>query len=209
MRVSVAPLRVDSGDAAWRTAFESGPSLPITDSFDDLESGGRLAWYHGHSLRLTIRAYGVSRMSGESAPAQDPWASYGKILFLDLDGNASVFWTGHRNPQGLTVDRDGRVQSTEHGPQGVDKLNLIERGGNFGCPFVTSGSPYGSSYWPVGRGGRDHGRFIKPIHGFVPSIGVSNSIQVRGGESAAWGGDLLAVSLRQRTEFRSRCAIAG
>ena len=38
----------------------------------------------------------------------------------------SVFSSGHRNPQGITNIK-GKIFSTEHGPEGGDELNKIER----------------------------------------------------------------------------------
>ena len=72
----------------------------------------------------------------------------GKILRLHDDGNipqdnpfgSAVFSYGHRNPQGLAWDDQGRLWSTEHGPSGLgsgyDELNLIEPGGNYGWPEI-------------------------------------------------------------------------
>ena len=37
-----------------------------------------------------------------------------------------IFSKGHRNPQGL-AQVDGILFSTEHGPQGGDEINIIEK----------------------------------------------------------------------------------
>lgn len=80
--------------------------------------------------------------------AQDINTLSGKILRLNDDGsipsdnpfNNAVYSYGHRNPQGLAWDDEGRLWSTEHGPSGIgsgyDELNLIEIGGNYGWPFI-------------------------------------------------------------------------
>ncbi len=55
-----------------------------------------------------------------------PWicASWGKGLVLHLvDGTVAPFTSGHRNPQGLYVDPNGVIWSTEHGPEGGDELD--------------------------------------------------------------------------------------
>lgn len=200
MRVSVAPFTPDAAIAPWKSVFESAPCLPVSDTFDDIETGGRLAWYDGRSLLLSVGDHGLR----EVLRGRNPSVSYGKILRLDTSGRARVLSRGHRNPQGLEVDREGRIWSTEHGPQGGDEINIIEPGGNYGWPLVTYGTQYGLDYWPVGPGGRDHGRFIEPVYAFVPSVGVSNLIQIGGRAFPSWDGDFLVATLRGRTLFRMR-----
>ena len=80
--------------------------------------------------------------------AQDVNLLSGKILRLNDDGSIPsenpfdnpVYSYGHRNPQGLAWDEEGRLWSTEHGPSGFgsgyDELNLIEIGGNYGWPVI-------------------------------------------------------------------------
>ena len=77
------------------------------------------------------------------------WVNYqGKILRLNLDGSipddnpiidgvrSHVFSYGHRNPQGLVFDSEGRLFAAEHGPSTDDEVNRIEAGGNYGWPRV-------------------------------------------------------------------------
>jgi glucose/arabinose dehydrogenase len=75
----------------------------------------------------------------------------GKILRLTPDGavpadnpfpNSPVWTYGHRNPQGLAWDSDGRMYASEHGPTieraGLccnDEINYIEKGGFYGWPY--------------------------------------------------------------------------
>lgn len=86
--------------------------------------------------------------AGTSSNAQDINSLAGKILRLHDDGkipadnpfNNPVYSYGHRNPQGLAWDEQGRLWSAEHGPSGLgsgyDELNLIEIGGNYGWPEI-------------------------------------------------------------------------
>lgn len=80
--------------------------------------------------------------------AQDIASLQGKILRVSSEGEvpegnpfASAVWSyGHRNPQGLAWDAEGRLWSTEHGPSGLgsgyDELNLITPGANYGWPEI-------------------------------------------------------------------------
>jgi len=82
------------------------------------------------------------------AIAQDLKSLGGKILRLTADGGipsdnpfgTAVYSYGHRNPQGLAWDDAGRLWETEHGRSGVtsgmDELNLIEKGKNYGWPTL-------------------------------------------------------------------------
>lgn len=86
--------------------------------------------------------------AGESSNAQDLGSLSGKIHRVAGDGSVppdnpygTTVWTwGHRNPQGLAWDDEGRLWETEHGPSGLesglDELNLIEKGANYGWPLI-------------------------------------------------------------------------
>ena len=67
----------------------------------------------------------------------------GKVLRINLDGSipsdnpfGNAIWTiGHRNAQGLAFAK-GRLYSSEHGETTDDEINIIEKGRNYGWPFV-------------------------------------------------------------------------
>lgn len=79
--------------------------------------------------------------------SQDTDTLAGKILRVDdkgddVSGNyfGKIYSYGHRNPQGITWDKEGNLWSTEHGPSGLesgnDELNKIEAGKNYGWPLI-------------------------------------------------------------------------
>jgi len=72
--------------------------------------------------------------------SQDPNSLAGKILrFKDpsaSSGQVEVYSLGHRNPQGITWDDQGRLWETEHGSQATDEINLIEQNKNYGWPII-------------------------------------------------------------------------
>ena len=132
-------------------------------------------------------------------------ADYGKILKIDpATGQHSIVSTGLRNPQGLAVTHDGRIWETEHGPQGGDEINVIEQGANYGWPYATYGTDYGTKSWPLNPDGHDHGQYHEPAFAFVPSVAISPLIELNGSEFPHWKGDLMAGSLRTEALFRVR-----
>lgn len=104
--------------------------------------GGRIEFGPDGYLYITT---GDAQISDS---AQDVNSLQGKILRVTSEGEvpednpfASAVWTyGHRNPQGLAWDAEGRLWSTEHGPSGLgsgyDELNLITPGTNYGWPEI-------------------------------------------------------------------------
>lgn len=102
--------------------------------------GGRIAFGPDGHLYVT-----VGDAQNEPA-AQDPLSLAGSILRITDEGEIplgnpfgnAVYSYGHRNPQGLAWDSEGRLWSTEHGRSGIrsgyDEVNLIEAGGNYGWP---------------------------------------------------------------------------
>ena len=58
-------------------------------------------------------------------------------------GFPSLWSIGHRNVQGLAFHPvTGRLWASEHGPNGGDEINVIERGHNYGWPVITYGCEY-------------------------------------------------------------------
>ena len=140
---------------------------------------------------------------GTNMRAQDPKTPYGKIMRLNEDGKVPAdnpepgnpMWTlGHRNPQGLTQDLDGRLWDTEHGPRGGDEVNLIEKGNNYGWPVVAWSINYNDSPfqtpWP-----KNGLKVTQPIFRWLPSTGASGLDVIRGAAFPNWKGDLIAGGL--------------
>ena len=99
---------------------------------------------------------------------------YGKILLIKSiknignKYNIEIFSSGHRNPQGLTRVNN-ILFSTEHGPQGGDELNKIEKNKNYGWPIISLGTRYGGKSYKKKYGKK----FVNPIFSFSPSIAPS------------------------------------
>jgi cytochrome c2 len=198
--------------AAWKTLYEASPCVPLTgperkrgkNPFKGEEVGGRLALVDDSTLLLTLGDQGFSGIESLQAFAQDPQADYGKTIRIDLaTGASSTFTMGHRNPQGLYVTPEGTIWLTEHGAQGGDEVNVLAAGENYGWPFVTYGTDYGSSIWPVSRAQGRHTGFREPQFAWLPSIGVSQIIRIESAEQfPIWQGNLLVGSLSTRSLYR-------
>ncbi|WP_433225239.1 PQQ-dependent sugar dehydrogenase [Microtetraspora malaysiensis] len=119
-------------------------------------NGGRLAFGPDGYL------YASTGDAQTSSLAQDTTSLNGKILRMKTDGTPApgnpfgtlVYSYGHRNPQGLAFDRNGRLWEAEFGDSSFDELNLIKPGGNYGWPTCegtcgVSGMTNPKATWPV------------------------------------------------------------
>lgn len=106
--------------------------------------------------------YATTGDAQNSNLAQDRNSLNGKILRMTKDGKPApgnpfgtlVFSLGHRNPQGITWDAQGRLWEAEFGNSKYDELNLIESGKNYGWPVCegscsTSGMTSPKRQWTV------------------------------------------------------------
>ncbi|GBD32159.1 Aldose sugar dehydrogenase YliI [bacterium HR33] len=170
--------------------------------------GGRIAFGPDGMLYITTGD------AGDGSLSQLTSSLAGKILRLTPDGGVppdnpfgnAVYSLGHRNPQGLTWDDRGRLWSTEHGPSGaqsgLDELNLIERGGNYGWPTIRADerregmispvahsgpsytwAPAGAAYWngSVFFGGlRGEALYEARVDSYAPGSRVEVKVHFRG-----------------------------
>ena len=187
----------------WKTIFY-GDLEP--DWSTDI-SGNKLTTDASGTVYMSVGNYEIDNYPWQKPIIQDPNSRFGKIFAINpLTGDFRKISTGHRNPQGLLLTKDGRFFSTEQGPAGGDELNLIEEGSNYGWPNVTLGVDYGSYGWPYegqDQVGRHAGGYKAPIFAWNPTIAVSNLIQVEG-FNPRWDGDLLIGSLKAQTLFHIR-----
>ncbi len=190
----------------WQTLYDSTPCQKAEGEFDDSETGGRLAWLDDTHILMSFGDLGFAGLDDTKPYSQEQEGnSYGKVLEIDAaTGAAEIFTLGHRNPQGLTVARDGRIWLSEHGPQGGDEVNRLRKGANYGWPYATYGTQYGATAWPLNADPHDHGSYTEPALAFVPSVATSALVEAAGPEFPAWEHDLLLGTLRTQSIYRLR-----
>jgi glucose/arabinose dehydrogenase len=127
--------------------------------------------------------------------------------FVGRSGALPEIWSlGHRNLQGAALGPDGRLWTSEHGPQGGDEINRPEAGKNYGWPVITYGENYGGG--AIGEGISAKAGLEQPLHQWTPSIAPSGLAFVKGERyGKAWQGKLLAGSLKFR--YLARLDISG
>ncbi|MDA8832453.1 PQQ-dependent sugar dehydrogenase, partial [Candidatus Pelagibacter bacterium] len=139
-----------------------------------------------------------------SHPSQDRLDIRGKIMLIDINSKKSeIFSLGHRNPQGLFLDNEKNLFSTEHGPYGGDELNLILSNKNYGWPVTSNGTSNKSYNSFYGKLGRHSSSFQKPIYSWTPGLGISDLLKLKNFDES-WNGDLIITSLKNKSIYRVR-----
>jgi glucose/arabinose dehydrogenase len=122
------------------------------------------------------------------------------VRTIKLDGpnlTPAETWTlGHRSIYGLAFAPDGKLWELEHGPNGGDELNLIEKGKNYGWPIVS----YGKNYNGKSIQSPDTRPDLAPAAIYwVPSIAPGGMSFYKGAMFPQWEGSLLVSGLGGRT----------
>ena len=150
----------------------------------NFHNGGRLAFGPDGMLYATLGD------TGDRSSAQDEEALSGKILRMTPEGeipddnpfgDSLVYSMGHRNPQGIGWDDDGKMYASEFGQDTWDELNIIEAGGNYGWAEVegiAGGNGDGTS--SGGSDGTDNGSgdFIDPVQQWTPDEASPSGLAV-------------------------------
>ena len=176
---TVSPLKDTAVHYGGKMLFLPDGTLVMTtgDGFEYREAAQDTFNLMGKIIRIN---------SDGSIPADNPYASNGL-------GNAAVWSYGHRNPQGLVLDKmSGHLYSHEHGAKGGDELNLIKPDTNYGWPAVTKGVNYSGAYVSPLRSAPG---IEEPLTYWDPSIGASGLAIYDGAAFPNWQGKLFIGAL--------------
>lgn len=173
--------------------------------------GSRLVWLADGTMLVSIGDGGNPPLEFDGqlirVQAQNLGNHLGKILRLHDDGRIpddnpfvavedaepSIWSYGHRNIQGLAVNREtGQIWSTEHGSRGGDELNLIKAGQNYGWPVVTHSREYSGGEISSER---SRPGMVDPRVVWTPAIAPSGLTVYNGTRFPDWQGDLFAGGL--------------
>ncbi len=147
---------------------------------------------------------------GTKENAQNLKVDHGKVFRLNDDGSIpednpfvntpgakKAIWTyGNRNPQGLAYDGENDIlYEVEHGPQGGDELNILEKGKNYGWPVITYGIDYNGD---IISDLTEKEGMEQPIHFWKPSIATCGMLFVKGDKYPNWKGNLLVGALARQ-----------
>ncbi len=174
--------------------------------------GSRIAFAADGTLFVTAGERGVEANNGtarsDGSGVQIASNGIGKVMRMDRDGsNASVFSTGHRNPQGAAFAPGGAdLWITEHGPLGGDELNRITAGGNYGWPVKSYGCDYSATPGQACRiGGGTHApAYIEPKAIWVPTSTAPSGLAFYTGSAfPEWQGNVFSGALAGMTLWRT------
>lgn len=183
--------------------------------------GSRLVFDHDGYLFISLGDRQFPPVGDvEAHPAQDNSNHVGTIVRLHDDGRVPAdnpfvgqdnvrpeIWSyGHRSVQGLAIHPEtGALWQNEHGPQGGDELNLIERGRNYGWPVVGHGVHYGTG--ANIHLGRQRQGMEAPVHYWTPSIATSGLMIYTGDQFPSWQGNIFIGGMSNRHQMLSRVQV--
>jgi glucose/arabinose dehydrogenase len=162
-----------------RIKYDPATDKIVTSTEQVLLSGIlRNKFHDGGRLRFSPDGKFLFATTGDAQNgdnAQNKNSLNGKVLRINPDGTipadnpfGNAVWSyGHRNPQGLAFDSQGRLWEQEFGNSIMDETNLITKGGNYGWPACegTSGT--------CGTAG-----FIAPKHTYPVAQGSCSGIAI-------------------------------
>lgn len=164
--------------------------LTLGDRYHRMADAQTLDNHHGKVVRI--------RKDG-SVPPDNPFAG-------QAGARPEIWSIGHRNLQGAAIGPDGRLWTSEHGPQGGDEINRPEPGKNYGWPVITYGENYGGG--AIGEGITARAGLEQPLYQWTPSIAPAGMTFVSTDRyGASFKGNLLVASLKFR--YLSRLVLDG
>jgi aldose sugar dehydrogenase len=148
--------------------------------------------------------------------AQHMDSHMGKIIRITPDGKVpndnpftgdskalpEIWSVGHRNVQAAAFNSQGQFWIVDHGPQGGDEVNLVEKGKNYGWPLVTFGEEYSGAEIPNAVTTKEG--YVDPVYYWDPVIAPSGAQFYTGSAFPEWQGNLFVGGLRSLALVRLR-----
>jgi aldose sugar dehydrogenase len=165
-----------------------------------IHNGSRLLIDNGKIFMTTGDA-------NNQSSAQDPNSLSGKVLRFNLDGSipadnpvaGNPYWSlGHRNAQGLVL-ANGKLYSSEHGPNNDDEINIIEKGRNYGWPGVQGYCNTTAEQAICGTS-----NIAEPIKAWTPTIAACGLDYYNNDQIPQWKGSLLLVALKNERLYQMK-----
>jgi aldose sugar dehydrogenase len=178
-------------------------AMPTYDG--TMHYGSRLAFGRDGMLYISLGERSDKPMRPQ---AQRLDSHMGKILRVTPDGAAPKdnpfvgqsnarpeIWTlGHRNIQAAGFDPEGQLWEVEHGTNGGDELNRVEKGKNYGWPIVAYGEEYAGI--PIRGAVTAREGYEQPVYYWDPVIAPSGMQFYTGEAFPAWKGSLFVGGLK-------------
>lgn len=192
-----------------QTVYTVGPTYT-----NGLHFGGRLLFDQEQNLLITTGDRSDANMRHF---AQEKNNGLGKVLRIKKDGTAAtnnpflndanaapeVFSYGHRNVQGLAIDKQRNIiYETELGPKGGDEINMIQAGKNYGWPIISYGLEYSGA--TIGAGITQQAGLEQPLYYWDPVVSPSGMIYYNHDLIPEWKDNLLIGALSGQHIIRIR-----
>jgi glucose/arabinose dehydrogenase len=178
-------------------------AMPTYDG--TMHYGSRLAFGPDGKLFITLGERSDKPMRPQ---AQQLNSHMGKILRVNADGSApqdnpfvgqsnarpEIWSLGHRNIQAAAFDPQGRLWEVEHGTNGGDELNLVQKGKNYGWPGVAYGEEYSGQPIPNAVTAKEGTE--QPVYYWDPVIAPSGMQFYTGDAFPAWKGSVFIGGMK-------------
>ena len=178
---------------------------------NSMHYGSRLAFGRDGKLYISTG----ERSDRPTRPqAQQLNSHFGKILRINPDGTVpsdnpfhgqsgtqpEIWSYGHRNVQAMAFDGNGQLWDIEHGANGGDELNRIEKGKNYGWPVQAYGEEYSGA--DITEAETTRPGMEQPIYYWDPVIAPSGAQWYSGNAFPAWRGSLFIGALKEQRLVR-------
>ncbi|MBC5774572.1 PQQ-dependent sugar dehydrogenase [Pontibacter sp. KCTC 32443] len=186
----------------------------LTDPQVIFDGIGALGHHNGSRLVIStdLKLYITTGDAGSESWAQRLDSPNGKVLRINLDGSVpadnpisgSPIWSfGHRNAQGLVLV-NGKLYSSEHGPEKDDEINIIQKGRNHGWPNVNGFCDEESE-----QNFCEENDVVEPLKAYTPTIAVSGMDYYNNGQIPQWKNSLLVATLKDQTLYQFKLNDSG